>query len=341
MEDKKLFNNGLVEVRIAFTTKCSAACTTCLNSTIKKHYTLSLDLFKSFINQILSLNIENPIAVSFFQIGEVYLHPNFIEMVEWAIPRLKDRGITTTIITNGSHVTKIPVGIDNFTISFNAGKKETYEKITNLKYQTVVDNIKRLYQTGEFKKAKKVEIDMLCFDENRGEEEDFKKIFKGMKNVLLRFSYKYDNQLGRTEHKGIKARPKRIPCDYVTNKINLYPNGDIYLCAHDFYDEIHFGNLRDNSLIDILKSKRRLELIKEHNNCNFVGFCKDCDYNTLVENSKEMFVFCWADPLQDFQHKYLPKLFSFKREKNKVKVFILGIKFTYTPYKNKEAKCIY
>jgi len=42
---------------------------------------------------------------------------------------------------------------------------------------------------------------MLCFDKNQKEENDFKKLFDGMKGVLLRFSYKYDNQFNKTCNK--------------------------------------------------------------------------------------------------------------------------------------------
>lgn len=288
-----LFGKGLVEIRAAFTTRCSARCTTCLNSTICEHYDLDVEIFKSFVEQVLEIrkNIDNPMYFSFFNIGESYLHPQFMECCEWAVPQLKNQGIRTSIVTNGSHVDKIPQGIDDFFISFNAGKKETYEKITGLDFEHVKNNIINLYKKGEFNNAERVQIHMLCFDGNQNEENDFKEVFRELKGVEYRFSYKYDNQQEKTEYHGTIAKKGRICCDYLTNKISLYPNGDVHSCAHDFLDEVSFGNLEDNTLVDILKSDKRRELIQQQKNKIYVGICEKCDYNCEEDSDGNWFVY--------------------------------------------------
>lgn len=278
-----LFNEGKnVEFKIAFTTRCSAACTTCLNNNIKNHFKLDTELFRKLILQIIDLDIKNNIIVSFYSIGESYLHPDFLSCCEWAIPRLKQKGVKTCIVTNGSHVTAIPKGIDTFIFSFNAGTKETYEKITKMSFDKVYNNIFSLYRKGEFKKAKSVQIHMLCFDENKGEEKKFIKLFKGMKGVKYRFGYKYDNQFGDTEHAGRETQYKnarRIPCDYVTNKVTVYPNGDIVRCSHDFFCETKYGNLKENSLKEILLGNNRQNVFRQHICGKYDGLCRNCDYN--------------------------------------------------------------
>jgi radical SAM protein with 4Fe4S-binding SPASM domain len=132
---------------------------------------------------------------------------------------------------------------------------------------------------------------MLCFDSNKGEEDEFKKAFAELKGIEYRFSYKYDNQQEKTDHKGVAIKQGRVPCDYITNKINLYPNGDIHSCAHDFQDTVVFGNVKQEKLIKILKSKVRENMILEHKAGKFNGLCERCDYNSKIDNLNDWFVY--------------------------------------------------
>jgi len=297
-KEEKLFEDGMVEFKITFTTRCSAACTTCLNSSIQEHCDLDVKLFKKLIAQIIDLKIKNKILVSFYSIGESYLHPRFVECCEWAIPLLHKRGIKTCIVTNGSHMERVPEGIDNFYISFNAGRKETYENVTGMSFDRVYRNILRLYKSGEYKKAKNVQIHMLCFDENEGEERDFIELFRGLKKFKYRFSYKYDNQYENTEHKGREGKRgggknegRRIPCDYITNKVTVYANGDIVICSHDFLDSESYGNLNDMSLKEILESDWRKRILENALRGVYGGICEKCNYNLVGGGNEELFVY--------------------------------------------------
>lgn len=277
------FKDGQVNYKITFTTKCSAACTTCLNSKISQHSQLDRILFERLINEIIDLDIASANTVGFYSIGESWLHPDFVSMCEWAIPKLHSAGIKTEVVTNGSHIDKIPEGIGSVYISFNAGKKDSYEKITKMSFDKVYNNIMRLYESGELKKAKDVQIHMLCFDDNKGEEEEFIELFKKLKGVRYRFSYKYDNQYESTEHKGreeqYNSMRHKVPCSYVVNGVTIYPNGDVVRCSHDFFDEYAYGNLYKDSLKQILMSEKRLKTVKEHFDGVYNEICEKCDFN--------------------------------------------------------------
>jgi radical SAM protein with 4Fe4S-binding SPASM domain len=291
-----LFNEGNVEAKIAFTTRCTAKCSTCLTHTIQKHHDLEKPLFEKFIGEVMS--IEQIKLVSFYSIGESYLHREFIPMVEWAIPKLRAKNICTQIVTNGSLSTTIPNGLDDYFISFNAGTRETYEKITHLPFDRVVNNIWNLYNSGEFKKAKNFQIHMLVFEENKNEILEFRKLFFGMKGVRLRISYKYDNQHGESDGRALHQIRKKIPCNYLTSKIILYPNGDIILCSHDFLGSVCFGDLNKEPLNEILKKPERMKLIAQHSNDIFEGMCKECDYN-IESKGQDLFKYYDADPQEE------------------------------------------
>lgn len=309
---EELFYGNNIEFKITFTTKCSAGCTTCLNNTIENHSQLDEVLFQRIINEIVNLKLRKKVTVSFYSIGESYLHPSFVELCEWAIPVLHEKGIKTCIVTNGSHVNKIPKNIDKFIFSFNAGKKETYENITKMSFERTYNNILALYKKGEFKKARDMQIHMLCFDENAGEEKDFLNLFEKFKGVKYRFSYKYDNQYGKTEHNGrteqYKTERKRIPCDYVTSKATIYSNGDVVRCSHDFRDETAYGNLYKNTLLEILKSDEREDVFRKHQGGSFEGICESCDYNSTDECQTYGFVYGMFDKTENAIYQQLRKI---------------------------------
>lgn len=292
----KLFNEGSVEAKITFSTRCTARCLTCLNQTITNHCDLEQSVFEKFIRELLLVGEVK--LISFYSIGESYLNPGFVPMVEWAIPKLREKNIRTQIVTNGSLSRVIPRGIDDFFISFNAGTKKTYEQITHLSFDRVVGNIWYLYNSGEYKKAKNFQIHMLVFEDNRDEVIEFRRLFFGMKGVKLRLSYKYDNQHGESSRKGLHRVKKRIPCNYLTNKIVLYPDGRIVLCSHDFLGSVVFGDLKKESLQDVLGKPERINMVNEHNSGVFEGICTDCNYN-IETSGQNLFVYYDADPQEE------------------------------------------
>lgn len=294
-----LFYKGNVDFKMSFTTRCSARCVTCLNHTITEHCELEWDVFEKYIRAVAELAIPNKKTVWFYNIGEAYLHPHFVPWCEKAIRLLKKRGIKTGVVTNGADMDRggVPEGIDYFEISFNAGERKTYEMITGLAFDRVYANINRLYHAGEFGKAGQTSIRLLCFDANAGQEEAFRNLFRKMHGVKYRMNYMYDNQFEETEYTGVIERKQRNPCEYLTNKVLLYPNGDINLCAHDFCDSVVFGNLKEDSLQEILRGEKRMRLIREHEAGKFAGLCEKCNFN--ADRRREYVATGYFDPLED------------------------------------------
>ena len=61
-----LFNKGPVELKITFTNRCSANCTTCLNNTAPNFYDIEQLLFKDLINSIVKQKQINLTSVCFY-----------------------------------------------------------------------------------------------------------------------------------------------------------------------------------------------------------------------------------------------------------------------------------
>ena len=274
------------EIFIETTNKCCANCSTCLNRVmLRERSVMPFDLFKKIINDVV---IEQKAAhTHLFGVGEPYMTPGYLDYCDYAIPKLNAANIYSSIISNGRMITEIPKGLGALNISFNAGKKETYERITGLDFKLTVANIFRLAEEGQFDRVAEKEIHMLVFDDNRTEIDDFVALFEPLKKVgvRLRLAFKYDNQLGRIENKTLlqfKNAP-RIPCHYAEDVLTICSNGWVIPCVHDFDGAEVFGDVHTQSLNELINHPARLERIRKHRELQFEGICQHCNFNIANE----------------------------------------------------------
>ena len=277
-----MFNHFLkktpLKLFIELTNDCNAHCTTCLNKDMKrKRGVMDFDFFKKLVDVSCTKKIG---YVHLYGVGESYIVSNVEMYFDYAIKKYSEYGVDTILTSNGEIISQIPSGISEVLISFNAGKKETYERITGLNFNKTLQNIYRLNETGQL--VDNVTIRMLVSEETESEVDLFYDLFKHV-DAHIELSYKYDNQHNAIDNKTIKKLAvkydNRVACNYVTRGINVCWNGNVILCPHDFEGEICFGNLYNQTWDDILNSELRKKILNEHNNLIFTNLCKNCNYN--------------------------------------------------------------
>ncbi len=275
-----------IQLFIELTNRCNGRCTTCLHSSMKREQgVMDFDLFRKIVDESLgSLYLE---MVHLYGVGEVYMIPGVMKYFDYALERYSERGIRTCLITNGERITELPADLSVVDISFNAGKKETYERITGISFDRTRDNILRLQRDGQL--DEKVNIHMLVFDDNAEEIDEFKRLF-AYTGAELVLAYKYDNQRGEIEDKtvarhktGNGASGARIPCHYVRDVLNIAWNGDVILCPHDFDGEVNYGNANDQALAEIWYGSLHKKMLSDHAACSFQGLCAKCNFNLPID----------------------------------------------------------
>ncbi|MDI6757347.1 MAG: SPASM domain-containing protein [Endomicrobiia bacterium] len=262
---------------LELTNLCSARCQTCLNSTMTRpRGVMDFELFKRTVDTSAESGLFSNAELC--GVGESYLVEGVQKYFDYAISAYSGRGVSTTIVTNGSHTSFIPEGISHVDISFNAGRKETYERITGLDFDNVVGNIKALARSGQLKDN--THIHMLVFEDNKTEIMDFARLFKDTP-ARLEFSFKYENQCDAIENKTLRPfrTSKRYPCFYPSRTVFATWDGTVIPCPHDFHASVVFGDLKTMPLSAVLASPARLDMIKRHKKRDFSGICRDCNYN--------------------------------------------------------------
>jgi radical SAM protein with 4Fe4S-binding SPASM domain len=238
---------------------------------------MDFELFCRLVDQIRDENLTS--VVHLYGVGESYVIPEHIMYFNYAIPALRPF-CATTIITNAGLLDHIPYGITNFLISFNAGRKETYERKMGLDFERTLDNIDRIFQTGEYLIPQNMQIHMLVDKENVEEMTDFAALFSKYP-VVLRYGFKYDNQHGLVPDLTVPQfrTEQRFPCHYVREVMNIGWDGRVLLCPHDFDAEVVYGDASKEKIIDIWESNAHKKIATEHLRNKYNGLCKDCNYN--------------------------------------------------------------
>ncbi len=290
----------LIQMFIEITNMCNGRCITCLNRSMKrKRGIMDFELFRKIVDES-SRNMYLEM-VHLYGVGEDYLVPDVMEYFNYAIRKYRRRGIRTVLITNGELITDLPAGISAVDISFNGGRKESYERITGIRFDKTVKNIWRLEREGQL--DHQTNIHMLVFDENADEVEDFKRLF-AFTNSNLVLAHKYDNQCGEIDDRTLHEfrNNKRTPCHYVRRVMNIAWNGDVILCPHDFEGVVNYGNIRDMSLSDIWHGDLHRENLLKHSTCSFDGICEKCNFNVPIEDQN---IFVSREERVELRKRYL------------------------------------
>ena len=258
-----------MDAKISITTKCNAKCKTC---PVWKYpgKDMSFENLKTIYDKLNdSLRIDK---IFLNNTGDLYNHPEHIDILKY-IELYKKKNVFMT--TNGALMDYVPA-IDMIIISFNGGDKESFEFTTGLDFEKTKQNIESHY--AELKKIPFLEMHCLIWKGNEGTEH---KIAETMKDFpgCIRISYKYDNQQAEDQTVEKFKRTQRYPCDYL-DKLNIMPNGDVILCAHDFKSENVIGNILNQSIDELISDERRITKQREHDNFKYLGICEKCNYNT-------------------------------------------------------------
>lgn len=83
---------------------------------------------------------------------------------------------------------------------------------------------------------------------------------------------------GKAPNKPKKNNRINNPCIYPYTDLVIFPDGEVGMCCNDCFEETHFGNVRDNSLVEVWNNEKFTDLRnKMRNGRDSYLFCKECD----------------------------------------------------------------
>lgn len=264
----------LKRVYLEITNSCNLNCPFCTNE--KGHDFLDLETIKNYISQIK----QHCDYIYLHILGEPTLHPNFNEIFDY----LDDSNMKLQLVTNGTLLDKYPTILNHkclrkLSISIHS---INYVEISN-KYFDIINNL--------IENNKNTKIELRFYDKDN--------LSESLNNYLNELKDKYSFEITAKQNSyQIKENTyiyfeelfkwPNINDPYISNvgtchgaidMIAINSNSDVTICCLDPKAHNKIGNLKENTLTDILNSDLYKQYIIDFKNNKITSeLCSKCSY---------------------------------------------------------------
>lgn len=190
-------------------------------------------------------------AVNFALMGEPLLHPEIIKMIDYTA----GKGFRTTLFTNGTLLKNdtakwlANTKLDVLNISVEPDS-ETALKYRGIDLDEIIGNV-RDFNAGK-SSATEIKLSLVAHEGNIVDLESIRKRWSGMiRHIKVNPHMDYNEEADRTSC----LEPWR-------GGLNFYTNGNVSPCCIDADMDLVIGNIRDNTLSEILSGAEYRELLE-------------------------------------------------------------------------------
>lgn len=296
-------------ISIEVTNICNARCSFCPREKMtRRQGVMDFGLFKKIIDECAKNGVGE---INITGYGEPLIDKNLVKKVEYIKSKYNP---IISITTNGSLLTKnlskdlINSGLDEINISVYSTKKETQpERIDYKKISANIIGFSAL-RNGVGKKLPRLVARFTCNTANKEEIGKWEKEWKGIFDEIL--YQNLHNFAGARNYNPIKTISSRMSCMYPETKIQIEWDGNVVGCCFDFDEKFVLGNVRKNSIYEILHKKQYKELLRNLALRRFNGLplCNECDQLiplTLGNVIKRIFYLSVKRPMERKRRKNL------------------------------------
>lgn len=286
------------------TTSCNLRCPECpsgLRSFTRPTGMLSADLYQKTIDEL----ADTLLYLTFYFQGEPYLHPQFLEMVQYAT----QRNIYTATSTNAHYLTAdnarktIESGLKRLIISIDGTTQETYQNYrVGGKLEKVIEGTKNIVRMKQQMKSETPQIvfQFLVVKPNEHQVEEVKNLAKalGVKDVWFKTAQIYDFENGSplmptiekySRYEAIGNGKFRIKsrllnhCWKMWHSCVITWDGTIVPCCFDKDADYPMGSVQKNTFLSVWKSadyqQFRYSLLQSRSQ---IEMCKNCSEGISV-----------------------------------------------------------
>jgi radical SAM protein with 4Fe4S-binding SPASM domain len=274
------------ELSLENTTYCGANCLFCPREEYSfKWEHMNTAFFKKIIDQAAELGMRS-LAIGGF--GDSFLDPEFEDKlfyVKQKYPFMKVSASSTCHVVGPDTLKWLGPLVDTFKISLFGTTKEVYEKIhgRGLKFEKVMENIKGVFALPKDKRPYIIML-FLVNKDNEHQVEAWKKQWEPLADeVMVWLPHNWAGKFVTASKKGYDENTETSPksCGR-PSKGNLVvrANGQVSMCCFDFNRDLLIGDLRQQTLKQVLAGEalRKIKEVHEQgtfSQCEYI--CKDCD----------------------------------------------------------------
>lgn len=269
------------EVRIETTNICNAACIMCPREKMERlEGVMEMDLFKKIVNESKALGATNVFLGGF---GEPLMDPLLAERVRY----VKALSMYCNFISNGSLWDSdrarefIEAGLDEVRFSFYGQTKKIYEEVhRGLNYEITRKNIHNLIELRNHmeKKTPAILVYFLILDNNRAQADTFREEWEGKADFIEIWEpHNFGDGRG---FRDLNAPRKKQSCGRPKNgPLQFQYDGTFIPCCYDYAGQVILGDIREQSIPEVLRGERYEALRKAHEMEDYSNqpYCAQCD----------------------------------------------------------------
>lgn len=266
---------------------CNARCPMCTIADWQRNTpTMKEDLFRKIADEIIDHGDEVK-RVSLYRDGEPLLDKKLPSRVAY----LKDGGVkATSISTNVALLDErrgrdlLEAGLDMIILSIDSLDKETFENIrVRLKFEEVLENALRYIEMRDrIYPESKIYMRMIRQESNLNEWPSYEAYWRPKLQAHDRLYYhnlfNWGGQLESFSPVAASYEPN-LPCVALWSLLVIFGNGDVPLCNVDYNNKYPTGNVRDNSIAELWRSKTLNQRRGQHlsGDKSAISLCENCN----------------------------------------------------------------
>ena len=278
-------------ISIETTNNCNARCWFCpTHKASRKKGFMEFELFKHIIDE-LAPNAESLKSVALFMDGEPTLHPELLRFIRYA----SDAGIRNMYLSSNMEYftpelvdslfeTDLKGSLQYIMCSLDGTSEKVHKKNrVGVNFNTALSNTLYLLKKRDMEKSlyPMVFTRLLVSDTTRENVEKFKAYWKGKADKVL--CYGMHNWGGLIKSKALQQSDNDDfkPCYFPFSQCAIQFDGSIRLCCVDSNSSVVIGNVKDDSINNIMTSARIEQVRKSHIERDFASMpdiCTECSY---------------------------------------------------------------
>lgn len=267
------------EITLEFTNRCSARCEMCPREKLTQKITdMDFDLYKKIIDDASQYDIQSLDTCGF---GDPLMDKLLFKRFEYArqkLPKAKIYVSSTCFYLDESIYENAAKYIDILKISFYGMSKKTYEASHkgNLKYEVSLKNILGFLEYIRNCNKKMYSIILLTVaDTNKDDVQSFIDFWSPLVDEVM--VWKPHNFAGGRSYRKID-HSRQVSCGRPFNgPLYVAADGRVSMCCFDYNSQLIIGDMKKQTIYEILHSEDYLKLKKAHQDRNFQGYiCYEC-----------------------------------------------------------------
>ena len=279
-----------IKIYIEITNVCNLNCTFCPKTNRVPEF-MSLDLFKKAVDEAKPLCKK----ISLHVMGEPTLHPKFNEIIKYA----EKENVMIHLTTNGTNIVdKYESLINPIIQKINFSIHSLKNNLKKEEFEKKIDDILEFTKYAQEKRDDLIIIyrilnitDILNKDIIQIIEKSFNlKVEVNNNNKsskLIKNTYTQYEGLFNWPRDNNKINSNTGYCHGLNTHIGILSNGTVVPCCLDNEGTINLGNIKDNTLIEILDSNKAITIKKGFQERKLIEkMCQKCTYINRLQRNK-------------------------------------------------------